>query len=174
MDKRIILLINNKDQEGIRLLIDTYFKELYQFCFGLLNNHQDTEDTLQNVFIDIWQKGFKSSISNLRAYLYQITKYKVYDFWAKQKDLTELTQQYNTLIVDNSSIIEDIICQETYQALLKALDTLPFATRRVFELSKLEHKTLDEIAIELGLSKQTVKNQLSTGLKHLKTVLNIK
>lgn len=174
MDDKIIALINRKEEEGIRLLIEVYYSELYRFCYNLISNRSDVEDMLQNVFIELWSKGLPQSIHNLKAYLFQIIKFKVYDHWSKQKDLSELTAAFNSVCSSEASVLEDLIAEETYERIFQALETLTPATRKVFELNKLEYKSLDEIALELNLSKQTVKNQLSTALAHLKLRLNIK
>ena len=49
----------------------------------------------------------------------------------------------------------------------QGLDRLPLTQRRVIELSRFEQKSIIEIASMLNLKEQTVRNQLSLGLKQL-------
>lgn len=60
---------------------------------------------------------------------------------------------------------------EFYARLMAELQKLPKTQQRVVEMSKLQQMKNKEIAAELGLSEQTVKNQLSLGLKSLKKKL---
>ena len=53
----------------------------------------------------------------------------------------------------------------------RALKRLPPTQQRIIRLSKLEHLSNKEVAVKLSLSEQTVKNQLSLGLKELREVL---
>ena len=52
-----------------------------------------------------------------------------------------------------------------------AFSRLPETQRRVVRLSRLEGKTNKEIALQLNLKEQTVKNQLSLGVKALRLSL---
>ncbi|PZV79685.1 RNA polymerase sigma factor (sigma-70 family) [Algoriphagus aquaeductus] len=47
-----------------------------------------------------------------------------------------------------------------FQRLESAVDTLPYQRKKVLELSYFEDKSYQEIAEELGISKNTVKNHL--------------
>ena len=57
--------------------------------------------------------------------------------------------------------------EEFVEQLKGALKKLPQSQRRVIKMSKLEQLGNKEIAARLGLSEQTVKHQLSLGLKAL-------
>ena len=52
-----------------------------------------------------------------------------------------------------------------------AFSRLPETQRRVVRLSRLEGKTNKEIALQLNLKEQAVKNQLSLGVKALRLSL---
>ena len=60
---------------------------------------------------------------------------------------------------------------EFVKQLKTALHNLSDTQQQVIEMSKLKHLTNREIALELELSEQTVKNQLSLGLKKLREEL---
>lgn len=73
------------------------------------------------------------------------------------------------LAVDD--IANKIEYDEFIRELKRALGTLPATQRKVIELSRLHELSNKEIAQELSLSEQTVKNQLSLGLKALRSEL---
>jgi RNA polymerase sigma factor (sigma-70 family) len=66
------------------------------------------------------------------------------------------------------SSIEDMIRTETISMALKAMETLPAATRKVFQLHFIEGKTYDEIANELGKSKNNHPQTKATGFDTIK------
>ena len=72
---------------------------------------------------------------------------------------------------DTYGIIDDDDAQERSQTearLWTAIDSLPEKCREVFILSKRDGLKYEEIADELGLSVNTVRNQISKALRILK------
>jgi len=61
---------------------------------------------------------------------------------------------------------------EFVQKLYAAMKKLPLTQQKVITLSRMQQLSNKEVAEELSLSEQTVKNQLSLGLKTLRDLLN--
>jgi len=55
--------------------------------------------------------------------------------------------------------------------LQQLLQQLPQRCREIFNMSRFQYLSNDEIARQLGISKRTVENQLTTALAHLRTNL---
>jgi RNA polymerase sigma-70 factor (ECF subfamily) len=66
------------------------------------------------------------------------------------------------------AIESQVIANELHAELLQVVDKLPPTTRKVFRMSRIEQKSTREIARELSLSEQTVKNNISMALLSLK------
>jgi RNA polymerase sigma-70 factor (ECF subfamily) len=60
------------------------------------------------------------------------------------------------------------MANEMHNELLEEIEKLSSTTGTVFRMSRLEQKSIGEIAEELHLSEQTVKNNLSIALQHLR------
>jgi len=60
---------------------------------------------------------------------------------------------------------------ETWGRVLKALEELPPATKKVFHMLFIEGKTYSEIAKETGRSKEALRKQKKLGLIMLKGIL---
>ena len=74
-------------------------------------------------------------------------------------------------LYDTYGIIDDDDAQERSQIearLWTAIDSLPEKCREVFLMSKRDGLKYEEIATELGISENTVRNQISKALKVLK------
>lgn len=170
--KEILQLIKEGREEGMKRLFEVYFDDLFRYCYNQIRNKEESEDILQTIFLDIWQNSNKRDIQDLKSYLYQMLKYQIYDYWANKKDISELVEEFNDLLsVDEvNQIIE---ANELEEALSEAVNQLPNACKEVFELSKYEALSHDEIASKLNISKQTVKNQLSKALKLIKEYLHV-
>lgn len=166
-ENRIIELIQEKKESGMQLLFDSFYDELYQYCFRLIRNKEDSEDILQCIFIDLWENASRRTIKRLKPYLFQMLKFQVYNYWSSQKEITRLADEFNEILISEelNPTLESI---ELEHAVSLAVNNLPPVCKKIFEMSRFEELSHDEIAIRLNISKQTVKNQLSKAVKILK------
>ena len=74
-DEYIIHLFHRekREEEAFRLLVNKYKERLYWHIRKILISHEDTDDTLQNVFVKVWQglKEFRYD-SGLYTWMYRI------------------------------------------------------------------------------------------------------
>lgn len=173
VEEKILGLIEQKNAKGLQLLFDLYFDNLFNYAFKLTSNKEDSEDVVQTVFLDLWEKGNLRKIRDLKPYLYQMAKFQVYKVWSKRENISDLLEDYNEILAEeNAHLFYEH--SELNSEINQIIDSLPQGCRQVFELSRNEGLSLDEIASKLNLSKQTVKNQLSKSLGILRKELNKK
>ena len=99
-------------------------------------------------------------------YIYMMVRNRCLDHLRKKGIPTESLKPYDTY-----GIIDDDDAQERSQTEAKlwtAIDSLPEKCRKVFIMSKRDGLKYEEIAEELNLSVNTVRNQISKALKVLK------
>jgi RNA polymerase sigma factor (sigma-70 family) len=72
------------------------------------------------------------------------------------------------LPVEGATTMDLLNEKELQHALSVAVNHLPAKMKEIYLLSRQQHKTIAEIAQELSLSEQTVKNQLSKALLRLR------
>lgn len=154
-------------------IYDMYVKRLYVYCLQYTKSEEDAEEIVQDVFVRLWiNRENIRQVETLRSLLFIMSKH-------------HLINAYRTRI--NSPVYEDYVKYQDnisaevqghpleYEEFVKQLKTalykLPVTQRQVIEMSKLKQLTNKEIALELELSEQTVKNQLSLGLKKLREEL---
>ena len=115
----------------------------------------------------LWEKLEQgTAVDNRRAYLYMTVRNRCLDDLKKKGLPTESLKPNDTY-----GIIDDDDAQERAQTearMWTALDSLPPKCREVFILSKRDGLKYEEIAEELGLSVNTVRNQISKALKMIK------
>lgn len=125
------------------------------------------EDVVQECFATLWEKLEAGlAVTNRRAYLYMTVRNRCLDQLRRKGMQTESLKPYDTY-----GIIDDDDAQERSQIearLWTAIDSLPEKCREVFLMSKRDGLKYEEIATELGISENTVRNQISKALKVLK------
>jgi RNA polymerase sigma-70 factor (family 1) len=171
-DEQFLSLIRQKKEEGMKYLFDKYYPELFRFCYKLTGNKEDSEDILQTMFIDLWQNSYNRNIGDLKAYLFKMVKYQVYGYWSGKKDITDLVDDFNEILAidDVNQIVEK---NELERSLSLAVEKLSPACKNVFELSRFDGLSHDEIATKLNISKYTVKNHINKAVKQIKNFLYV-
>jgi len=150
-------------------LYDQYWHMLYAFAFNILRNQQDTEDVIQNVFIDVWKRYDDVEIKYHKAYLYKAVKFQC----AKKLQ----SKKFNEIQIENIEYaLEDLdqfISEQSKDELLekidaKAKDILPERCLQIFKLRYYDNLSYKEIAQKLNISRNTVDNQISKALRLLR------
>ena len=151
------------------------FDDLFRFnyrplCLYALHYMQDAdlaEDIVQESYTALWEKLQEGThVLNRKSYLYMMVRNRCLDHLRKKGIPTESLNPYDTY-----GIIDDDDAQERSQTearLWTAIDSLPEKCREVFIMSKRDGLKYEEIADELGLSVNTVRNQISKALKLIK------
>lgn len=172
-EPQLILSLKNGSYKAFERIYEMYAKRLFAYSVQFTKSQEESEEIVQDVFMRLWTNRAKiRQEDTLRSLLFIMTKhYLINAFRTKinQPEYEEYIQYINERSVDDAS------CQLEYQEFVAKfraiLKTLPETQQKVITLSKIEQFSNKEIADKLSLSEQTVKNQLSLGLKTLKEKL---
>ena len=143
------------------------YRPLCLYALHYLGDSDLAEDIVQESYTSLWEKLQEgANVFNRKSYLYMMVRNRCLDHLRKKGIPTESLKPYDTY-----GIIDDDDAQERSQTearLWTAIDSLPEKCREVFILSKRDGLKYEEIADELGLSVNTVRNQISKALKLVK------
>lgn len=164
----------NADMPGaFERVYQTYVAELLDYATQRLSSLEEARDVVQDVFLNIYERRKKLTINiSLKAYLFSALKYKIIDHIRKNAN-----KKYYTALIyslhkkDDKSIFNDLVYHDLNAIVEKEVQKLPSRIREAFLLSRKKHLSISEIAIQMNISEQTVKNQLTTAMKRLRPVL---
>ena len=143
-----------------------HYRPLCIFALHYLKDIDVSEDVVQEAFGVLWEKlSAGEKVVNQKGYLYSVVKNRSLDILRKRgggKGSISLDGSVDDI---EEPTVEDA---EVEARLWTAIDTLPEKCREIFLMSKRDGLRQEEIASELGISLQTVKNQVSKALKILK------
>ena len=125
------------------------------------------------MFVKLWENRDQLYItSNLQSYLFAIIRHRIIDKIRKNVTREEYASAQKALSAAFFPATDkQVEAKELQQAVQALLSQLPARVKEIYKLSRDEGLSNREIPQKLGLSEQTVKNQLSTALKHLKKSL---
>ena len=166
-DDELLGLLAAGDVLAFQNIYDRYADRLYVYAYNIIKDKSVCEDAMQNLFMDIWHKRSSLHILNLSSYLFRAIKFQIFKHFRNQKlsdaDLTRLN------IVDAAMNTSGKIEYEDLQKAIEGcLAKLPKRCRQIFVMSRFHHKSNKEIAEELDISVQAVKNQMSKGIKFIR------
>ncbi|MBN2683471.1 MAG: RNA polymerase sigma factor [Bacteroidales bacterium] len=148
-----------------------YSRAMYNTCFRLLNNKEDAEDMLQEVFTYAFRKlsGFRYE-SSFGAWLKQIAVNTCINKLKKRKAELSFVEDIEKYDEPEEEKDEKNIQYEV-QKVINAVEQLPEGFRIVFSLYLLEGYDHTEISQILGISESTSKTQFLRAKKKIKELL---
>lgn len=180
MELEIIPMSQSEKDSMIAQTVKNYGGKLLSFIRPKVNNTEDAEDILQEVWFQFSNLTNVSEIMNVGAWLYQVTRNKITDSYRKKK--TENLEDFVYEDEDGSFSIKDILLlddsenpellvfrEEVWRELFAALDELPEKQRLVFVENAIEGKKLQEIADEQGENIKTIISRKNYAMKYLRT-----
>jgi len=142
-----------------------YWEKLTAFSYTMTQDNDLAQNIVQDVFVDLWERKNDVKIISIESYLFRAVKNQVFKHYQNNRfDKTILEDKFEDYVIDHFSTID----AEIMDSLYSLLDKLPEKRKEVLLMYKMQDMTIDQIADELEVSKQTVKNQISTGLKQLR------
>ncbi|TWF37209.1 RNA polymerase sigma-70 factor (ECF subfamily) [Chitinophaga polysaccharea] len=169
-DNQLVSLLKSDDSAAFNAIYDRYSKMLYLFIHSKLDAAEISKDVLQELFISLWEKRHSLVLKeSLKAYLYQVARHKIIDIYRKnatyRKYLQQLIEHFDA---QPHSIADTVDNKVRTQELFEAINHLPERMKEIFMLSRFENLSVEQISNHLGLSQQTVKNQITKALKILR------
>lgn len=158
------------DQHAFSVIVYRYNVRLYRIVQGRVRMEDDAKDIVQEIFISLWNNRHQiQSGAALYPYLSKSAFYAVIDWQLLNKK--NLSRHHLLLEKDEPAVLpveNQVIANELKRELMGEIEKMPDTTRTVFRMSRIDQKSVKEIAAVLNLSEQTVKNNISTALKLLR------
>ncbi|HVY75917.1 MAG TPA: RNA polymerase sigma-70 factor [Puia sp.] len=148
-----------------------YYRPLCFFADKILQDKVAAEDTVENVFIKLWEKNPDfNSYKNLKAALYISVKNACLN-QIRQRRKDRSKKEALSYVLERESedfILNEIVRAELLDEVYKELRKLPPECRKVMQLHFLVGQDYKTIAADLGITVSTVKNHKAYGTKILK------
>lgn len=174
IEERLISALKLGSGKAFDSIYQMYSKRLYTYCLQFTKSPEESEEIVQDVFVKLWQnRTLIRQNETLRSLLFIMAKHQLINAYRSKVNhpvYEEFIDYKDTLSVEDAHTRLEY--NEFKQAFQKAIDSLPDTQRKVISLSRIHQLSNKEIAEKLSLSEQTVKNQISLGLKVLKEKLN--
>lgn len=152
--------LKSGDEKAFNELYLSFHQPALRFCNSILKDIDESENIIQDVFIKIWNR--KNTINpelNFASYLFTIIKNRVFDYLKEAKKNNALREKYWEKVLEYQAM-DNEVKEERFVKISEAIEDLSEKRKKIIKMNYEEGKSYEEIANQLNISKNTVKNQL--------------
>ncbi len=173
VDKILLTRLQKGDKKAFEEIYIVLKEPALKFCIMLLKDEQEAKNLVQDIFVKIWAKrAFINPDLNFTSYLFTAIKNGAFDHFKLMKKNEVMRERFREKIELQHQLEES---EKEHRLLMvkKAIENLSPARKKIIKLNFEEGKSYQEIADELNISKNTVKNQLVKAKQIIRDQLKI-
>jgi RNA polymerase sigma-70 factor (family 1) len=168
-----INLFQPVSEQTIKKLFDDHFHHLVLSAFRYLNDYDQSEDLVQDVFVKVWQNfDHVRKIADLKGYLFKAVRNSCLNYLkhikVREKFIDDSEKSDFSMALSPEELHTE---EETKVRVSQAINKLPENWREAFVLSKYDNLKYHEIAKEMNISQKTVEKYISKALQFLRNEL---
>lgn len=171
--------ISEKDSNALSDLYDKHSKYLYTIIYYILRDEAEAEDTLQEVFLQIWDKvdSYDENLGNPLAWITRITRNKAIDRlrskgFKNRSSETDIERIFDLSSDSPASNPEKSASMSQEQSeIAEALKTLNENQRDLIEFAYFRGYSQSELAEHFKIPLGTVKTRMRAAMMQLRDKL---
>jgi len=173
IDQNLLQLIAEGCEQSFRKLYDLYAGKIYSMAIGYVKSPMAAQDVVQEIFVKIWQKRDSlTAIDNFPAWLHVITRNLLINHLQKKIPVFGLNEVSQEAIPEDRHLPQQQLDYRELTALIsRAVAQLPPRQQQVYSLSREQGLSHQQIARQLDLSYDTVREHMSKALKNIRSSL---
>jgi RNA polymerase sigma-70 factor (family 1) len=176
-DDALVQSFKNGSNKAFTEIYNRYWKKLFTAAANKLDNHEEAEDIVQQIFVSIWFRREELDIhAQLYSYLAVAVRYRVYKVLiarSRQRYCGDDAAESILLNIPDDSTRQWLQFDETNSRVNNLVALLPEKCRLIFEMSRVEGYSHKQIASELKLSEKTVEWYIGKAIKAIKRGLKV-
>jgi RNA polymerase sigma-70 factor (family 1) len=159
--------------DPFKRLFDSYKNRIYGYVLAIARSPYAAEEITQEIFIKLWLcRDLLPQVENLDGYIFTIARNRTLNYLRKAAYDTRLLRELQELAMPQQNNVEEMALVTDYERLLRdALSMLSPQRRLVFQLSRDGGLNHEQIAEQLHLSRNTVKNHMVEALRFIRSYL---
>ena len=171
-DAALVRALQQGNEAAFAEIYARYGWLLIEQAYRKMGSREAAEEIVQDLFAALWHRRATAAIQKLPEYLGTAVKYRVINLLRTRLTHEAYLAYCRTVAPEADHRTEhELAAADLAGALRRGLTHLPGPTRTVFQLSRLEHQTVPEIAVRLKLSPKAVEYHLTRALKYLRVSL---
>lgn len=155
---------------GIEYLFRWYYEPLCGHAIRYVSSKEIAEDIVSDMFCTLYSKKSVSHIkSSFRAYLFTWVRNSAFNYVKLEMGRSSSIETAELVANQDGQQPDDITqFEDLYHDIERVLNAMPQRRRKIYVLHRIEGKKYSEIAGELDISKNTVKEHMYQALQQIR------
>jgi len=165
--------VASNDHEAFRQLFDLYADRLHAAVYNYTKSRFVAEELVQEVFIRLWKhRSQLNEVLDPTAYIYRAVFNHINTYLKKAANERRILDKALSWVVPaHNELQQQLETNEMARIITAAVERLPGQKKIIYRLSREQGLSYQQIADELHLSPNTVKNHLVEAMKLLRGYL---
>lgn len=158
--------------EAFEAVFLAYYHKVKAFIYGYIKSVPDAEELAEELFVNLWiNHSAIDTAKSFDSFLHTIARNAAINF-LKHKYVHDAYVSTTHPGEHSSTSEEDFIARELGLLIDEAVEKMPPQRKKIYQLSRLEGLSNEEIAARLNTTKRNVESQLSLALKEIRKVIS--
>lgn len=174
-EKVLLRLVAEGNEPAFRSLFEKYRDRLYHYLLHITKSREVAEEIVMDVFLKLWLgKEMVREIDHFDAFLFRVAQNKAIDFLrSANRDHTLRNLVWDEIQAAASQQADSrVICTEIETTIRQAVRQLSPQRQLVYQMSREDNLTHDQIASRLNLSRNTIKNHIVESVRFIRGYLH--
>jgi RNA polymerase sigma-70 factor (ECF subfamily) len=165
--------VSQDNEEAFRKVFDHYKAPFYATAFRMTHAAGTAEEIVQEVFVMLWVKRkLAARAKNPEGYVFTILHNCIYAHFRKLAQERLLRSKAGQAEEESESPVESLLLEKEHRGIIEnVISRLPPQQKIIYKLAKQEGMSREDIARQLNISPNTVRNHLAAAVVHLRNSL---
>ncbi len=177
-DELLIKAVAEKrDRAAYRALFDRYYSRVFVFVRRRLEDQELAREVTSDVFLEVWMsaEAFRGE-SKISSWIFGIARFNCLEAVRsrgrlKRSRVISTQDEVISQVPDGHEAATQMDAREELRQVAKVLKRIPSAQREALELSVIDGLSLDQVALQQKVSRDTVKTRISRARRSLRRML---
>jgi RNA polymerase sigma-70 factor (family 1) len=154
-------------------LYGKYSRKLYKFGYSILKSKEDSENLIQDVFLNLWENRHKvEKNASVQSYVFTIAYNSAISTLRKKAKDSRFIEYLESLGESPEDTVNaELEYNELTVKLEEIINSLPQRQKEIYLMHKVEGLKYEAIAGQLHISVNTIENHMSRALKTIRSKL---
>lgn len=161
------------NKNALAVLFKRYYSVLYQYGIKMAQDAELVNDSLQDLFIEIWQQRQPVPLVSVQAYLIKALRYKLLRTLKQNRALSPMGEEVGFEMSHEHFLIRGEEEKAQVNTLTDLLQSLSTRQREIVFLRYYQSLSYREICDIMQIEYQVARNQLSIAIKKLRVLVKL-
>ncbi len=173
-DRELVSAVRGGDDRAFDAVFLRWYPQVKHFLMSLVKDPSLAEDLSQGVFMKVWlYRDSLDPAKSLKNYLAVLARNAALDIFRSKRHLVMADLAHPP--VENAAAEHTEYKAEygeTHSRIARAVEAMPPQRKQIFQMSRYQQLSHEEIARQLGLSVRTVEKHIQLALQDIRQHLN--